>query len=360
MAENVDLVAARVVMETAVELAESEPSKRQLDWVALVASLSDACDRVGVRSYIAALGTALLAKATNRRVDVFSLKASDDSPGAYSARSPAEQVLVPASRKHRFSLGVDGHQPLNNQPFFRSARINKGMVTRANAAPLLSELILSLHEASNLVEAEATEALAAFVRVRRGRVATYAAAPETAHLIRKISELIDACEAQLGAVTDAGRTPQALVAGLCEAAFGEERVVSAKTFDPDRKFPGDVMLLREDGLPGRSIEVRHKVVEAHGVDVFAEKLAKAELRLGAIAALAPGQGSVTTGEVSQRFGVEMTMFDRIGQLIDRLYFPAMVPEEVFVSRAVDAIRERMIIAGCSSDSVKEWDKRTVG
>jgi hypothetical protein len=81
---------------------------------------SKLCDRLKVKSYIAALGTAILAKASNPRIDVFSLKAADESPGAYDARRPAEKVLVPASQKYRFSLGVSGPQPLNNNPFMRS------------------------------------------------------------------------------------------------------------------------------------------------------------------------------------------------------------------------------------------------
>lgn len=136
-------------------------------WIGRVRTFSRSSSVKGVRTYIAVLGTMMLAKAGNTRVDVFSLKASDDSPGAFDARGVAEKALVPASRSHQFDLGARKAQPLNNQPFFRSLRINRQMVVREWARPILNELIALLQEVAQATSEEAVRALAAFIHVRR-------------------------------------------------------------------------------------------------------------------------------------------------------------------------------------------------
>jgi hypothetical protein len=111
MAEQIDLEICTAAMERAAQIAD-DPSLQQttgfLDWSRRVRAFSEHCARLRLKSYVPMLGTALLAKASNSRVDVFSLKAGDKSSGAYDARRPAEKVLVPASQRHRFSLATSG------------------------------------------------------------------------------------------------------------------------------------------------------------------------------------------------------------------------------------------------------------
>ena len=78
------------------EAAASRDQSVSAHWVSLIKSVVDACEG-GSRTHIAALGTALLAKATNLQVDVFALKVKGGGEGAYSARSLAKEVLARVS-----------------------------------------------------------------------------------------------------------------------------------------------------------------------------------------------------------------------------------------------------------------------
>ena len=50
------------------------------------------------KTYRYVLVTSLLAKSTNKDVDILSLQAKDDSAGAYDARSLCHKVIVPFER----------------------------------------------------------------------------------------------------------------------------------------------------------------------------------------------------------------------------------------------------------------------
>src|SRR5690554_4929746 len=69
------------------------------------------------KTYVAALGTLLLAKAVDSQVDTLSIKAN--AARSYSMRTLGHTVLVPAARDLGFSIRATGREPLNNQPFFR-------------------------------------------------------------------------------------------------------------------------------------------------------------------------------------------------------------------------------------------------
>lgn len=89
------------------------------------------------------LGTALLAKATDRRVDALSIKAGRSHRG-YSARELAKDVLVPAAMRHGVDLRTTGVEPLNNQPFFRYDRVSREMAVRPHVKPYLDYLHATL------------------------------------------------------------------------------------------------------------------------------------------------------------------------------------------------------------------------
>ena len=112
------------------EAAASRDQSVSAHWVSLIKSVVDACEG-GSRTHIAALGTALLAKATNLQVDVFALKVKGGGEGAYSARSLAKEVLAADAPMLGLDLGVTGREPLNNQPYFRYDRIFPEMDVKA-------------------------------------------------------------------------------------------------------------------------------------------------------------------------------------------------------------------------------------
>ena len=91
------------------------------------------------KTFTPVLGTALLAKATDRFVDAFSLR-EGESHKSYSARSLAKEVLVPCCVRAGIDIRNKGAEPLNNQPFLRADRISTNLNVKANAVEELTYL----------------------------------------------------------------------------------------------------------------------------------------------------------------------------------------------------------------------------
>lgn len=101
------------------------------------------------KTYRYILITALLAKATDERVDVFSLQAQDDSKGAYDARSLCHGVIVKFEREY-LAYGLGGsNEPYLNKPA-RFTRISStNAVRKGNDTIALNNLISALEQISN-------------------------------------------------------------------------------------------------------------------------------------------------------------------------------------------------------------------
>ena len=101
------------------------------------------------KTYRYVLITALLAKATEERIDVFSLQAQDDSDGAYDARSLCHGVIVKFERDY-LAYGLGGsNEPYLNKParFPRIASTNA--VRKGNDTIALNNLISALQQIKN-------------------------------------------------------------------------------------------------------------------------------------------------------------------------------------------------------------------
>jgi hypothetical protein len=130
-------------------------------------------------TYIAMLGTAMLAKALDPGVNLFWIKPTHVPPAdkrrAYSARTLCHAVLVPLSAEYGFSLGVNGREPLNNQPFFRMERLDDGTPVNSAAQVAFDYMMTLVRDVQALPDAaSARQALEAFIHVRRGYVTDYA------------------------------------------------------------------------------------------------------------------------------------------------------------------------------------------
>lgn len=371
MPEQIDLEIAHSVMEQAVQAsidATARSSKEFLQWSRWVGELSELCVAKNLKTYIAALGNALLAKASNPRIDVYSLKASDKSPGAYDARRSAEKVLVPASQEHRFSLGTTGPQPLNNQPFFREYRITRDMPVRDGSRVVLDEFLKLLHEIQQYRTDEAVRALAAFIDVRRQYVPRYAArAP--GQTISGADDLIRAIESLVSQNSEGGGRAQAAVGGLLDAIFSYESVRVGKRNEPDRKVPGDVGV-RADPKEGiaivspefsRVFEVRDKNVPAHAVHAFVDKVARAGAGRATMVAVASDQEPLDIARLKARAresGVDLKVFIGWEPLVDFAIQASANREASTVEKVVASVRRRLIELELSQRAVQEWDRLT--
>lgn len=266
------------------------------------------------RTYVAALLTAALARATTSEVDAQWLKVTAD-PRSYSARTLCHQVLVPASDLLGFSLGATGREPLNNQPFFRYDRID-GMDRVLRSAERHRDLLVAAVNVLNRLDREdALAALAAILRTRL-RVTAERVALRPAEI--SYAQLVVAIERLLLDDAEQGRRAQAVVAAAFDLIFGV--VLVERINSPSRHFPGDVVAL-VNGLPVLSAEVRQKPVKDDDVHRFVRALERADIRRGMMVALAPNPQLASRGELErwarQEAGIALAIHDSVhGLLMD--------------------------------------------
>ena len=367
MPEKIDIEVAEALIDEAAKASRNEGTSKNPDfitWTRRVREFSELCQQKKLKSYIPVLGNALLAKGSNPRIDVFSLKAKDKSQGAYDARRTAEKVLVPASYIHKFSLGTTGAQPLNNQPFFRSFRIDRDLPVRGDAADLRDALLNLLHEIQQYRREEALIGLAAFIAVRREYMPKYT----VAHGSLAVSDALSfarVLETFVRAESDGGGRAQAAVGGIMDAQFSRERVRVGKRNEPDRKMPGDVGI-RATGDPEtafvRIFEVRDKNVPTHAVQSFIAKLAATGIGRGIIVAVAINQEGLDFPALKQQAiqsGVDLEIFTDWRDLLRAVAFSSEMKEVDFIEASVAAIRTRFIELELPDKTISDWDRTTL-
>jgi hypothetical protein len=241
-------------------------------------------DECPSKSFTPVLGTALLARATNPKIDALALK-SGAGPRAYSARSIATSVLVPGAIKYGYDLRATGREPLNNQPFFRYDRIDQMDHVRADAEPWVPVLIDACTAINKLGATEAKSALTAFLRVRMEAASAHRAIDLRGSALSMVDLLVQT-EDYICAKSEGGRRGQAFVAAAFD--LGSPNVRSMRVNDPSRRMPGDVQVLHH-GAPVLAIEARQKPVSAEEIALFAESLRKGDVASGLVAMLHPEQ-----------------------------------------------------------------------
>ena len=216
------------------------------------------------KTYVAALGTALLARATEPHIDPLSIKERSGEKG-YSARTLGHGVLVPASVEYGFDLGATGREPLNNEPFFGNDRMDATVVVHRRSRPYWGYLIECCKRIDNLSANQAKAALAAFIRQRLAA----AAAVQSLNLATRrfrLEALAEMTARFISEDSEGGKRGQACTAAALDLAFSTVRM--GRINDPSVRFPGDVQVL--DGvrviLP---VEARQKIVTASEVSQFA-------------------------------------------------------------------------------------------
>lgn len=227
----------RLVIDDVVARARDKETPPRL-WVQRVERLGE----LGVRTYVAALGGALLAKATDPRVDSLTqdVKAG---PRAYSLRTVTE--FLTQENHGRFHMGAVGPNPVNNRPFMGApSRVDEFTKISRKARPSF-ELFLDCLTDLNRMSAEgAKDAFLAWMTVRMQAQAT---AEEEARRSLDVTTGLDAAtlveiaERFVTQDPEGGRRGQAFAAAALDCAFDD--VVLQPINNPN---PGDVRVLADD------------------------------------------------------------------------------------------------------------------
>lgn len=309
MGLTIDRKAAEETFRRALKLARSSTPLPD-EWLERTRQVGNAASK----TFTPALGTALLAKATDRRVDAFSLREGEGHK-SYSARSLAKEVLVPQCVQAGVDIRTTGAEPLNNQPFFHSQRIGPDIHVRDNAKEALLYLCDSIEKADFLENEDALRAFAAFLRARL----ELSAVPEVIKLgDRQVSavELGRILDAFVAEDADGGRVGQALGAAILDLVFDDVR--TKRVNDPGVRWPGDVGVFNEDALV-QSVEVKQKAMSASEILQFAQRLLAASVKRALVLAFDQAEAPLPVEELVDKartlYGVELAIFTRPSDLL---------------------------------------------
>lgn len=350
--------AERVLRE---EAAKAGKDPGPAPWRDKVERLSALCLRGKAITHIAFLGTILLARSVDRRADVKWIKPShaQDAPNAFSARTLSEKVLVPVAAELGIHLGATGPQPLNNQPYFRMTFLGDDTPVRSNARPAFDFMLGLVREIEGMDEAQAREALRAYIVVRTGHAPKYAPAAGVAAVSRE--GVSAAIVAFVGEESEGGKRAQAVVAGLLDAAYGADRVVTDRINSPSRRYPGDVCVLSEAGSEEieRAFEVKDKPVSLTDIQIFGRKCIEFGVREAAYVMVAAAQSApdaIAVYRWAAGLGLGMTLHTQWPPLVRQCLFWGLLPTPDGAVEAVSRIRERLITIEAAPASLERWER----
>jgi hypothetical protein len=330
-------------------------------WLIKIEELSRLCEVGGSATHIAFLGTSILAKASSDTVDLFAIKPrhSPNNENSYSARTLCHSVLVPLSAELGINIGVNGREPLNNQPYFRMSYLNDGTPIHLRSAPAFNYMLDLITELQQSSSSDARKALRSFIVVRKNYHTIYDVA-QTDIIADQIS-LASAINALVSSNSEGGKRAQAAAAGIFDLFAGPDRVESGKINDPSRHYPGDVAIRAIDGSWEKSIEVRDKPVNESDIFIFGRACHSKGVREVAFVLASSNQRELRSKELREwanGLGIGLSIFYGWHQLVDEALFWASTPTIDGVRLIVDYIERRLILIEASNESVRAWQNLT--
>jgi hypothetical protein len=324
--------------------------------VSLPAAWIERTQKVGQspsKTFIAMMGTALLAKATDSKVDPFALKTRHHRT-AYSARSLCKDVLVPCAVEEGVHLGTTGREPLNNQPFFRHERVGPDMKVRSHVRPHLDYLCESLAAMKTLDEEQSVAALAAFLRVRL-QEGPRRAAPLVIERAVGVPELSESTTRFISSDPENGKRGQALVAACLDLIF--EDVQTTRVNDPSRRWPGDVVALAEETIV-LAVEVKQRPATATEILQFAERCSQMAVHRAIVAALDPDQDPLYLDELRQeawrRHGVQLSILEGASDLVYAALTWTIKPLSEALAELPQLMASRLEEVEVSGEGLSAW------
>lgn len=330
------------------------------DWQKIIQIFSNLCEEGVAKTHIAFLGTSILAKAVNTKVDLYAIKPNHakGNANAYSARTLCHSILVPLAAELGISIGVTGREPLNNQPYFRMTSLGDKTPIHSGGRPAfdkMMEIIANLSQIDNQIEA--LQPLRAFIFVRRQYFRQYEKNNLSVSIVPyELSSLI---EKFVHENSEGGRLAQAVVAGLIDVFAGFERVDCGRINDPSRKYPGDVCIRNAENpdIIEKTFEVRDKPVAESDIYIFGLKCVDMKIQEAAVVMVSSGQSALDTKKISEwagDLGLGMTLFHNWHDFVDQVLFWSASPKQIAAAYAAERIEIRLISVEASSGAVTTW------
>ena len=234
------------------------------------------------KTYRYVLITALLAKATEERVDVFSLQAQDDSDGAYDARSLCHGVIVKFERDY-LAYGLGGsNEPYLNKPA-RFTRISStNAVRKGNDTIALNSLISALEQISSKSVAYDYLCHAVYIMELNhieyeGRFQIVQADIESKEFVQDILDFVS----ELVEKSFEGEICPIVVSAIENLFLGDNyKVIPHKVNESgaSSKEVGDIDVLNQNDEIVYSIEVKDKIFTKEDVEHAIRKFYEADIK----------------------------------------------------------------------------------
>ncbi|HVB45793.1 MAG TPA: restriction endonuclease, SacI family [Streptosporangiaceae bacterium] len=303
------------------------------------------------KTYTPALGTVLLARATDARVDPLSIKTEYGST-TFSLRAVGHEVLVPAARQLGFSIRNTGRELLNNQPFFRYDHMS--LIERVRNKPEHDRFVGGLAKIGSASSDEAMAALAAFLRVAINAtrlLENYALEDGALTVLRVVA----AVETFLEEAVDRPRRTQALVAAAFDVTH--EDVRTRKINDPSRDYPGDIQAF-DDNEPILAVEVRAKSVRPTEVEGFAAACQQAGIERAFMIVLWPAHQALPVrtlrNSVLNEVGVLLTVIEDVEDLLFDVFGWADLPLPGALHTFTLSVLTRLKEIEATNQSLGQW------
>jgi hypothetical protein len=305
------------------------------------------------KTFTPMLGTALLAKATDRFIDALALR-EGETHKSYSARSVAKEVLVPCCVRAGIDIRSKGAEPLNNQPFLRADRVSMSLNVKANARQDLEYLVECLEDADFLEGRSALEALAAFLRVRLE--ASQGPAPVSLGPgMLDLPQLMDALNKLIAGESEGGKIGQAMVSAVLDLVYRDVQTKSIN--DPSSSWPGDVGVFVE-GSQTLGVEVKQRPFTDTEILLFAQRLRDVGVYRGTIAALdqagAPLDQDQLQFQAHRLYGVELAFSMRASALLREAVHYADAGLQISLAAFPRHALTRMKELEVSTERINEW------
>jgi hypothetical protein len=352
MAIQLDLKLSRQRFEEAYRLAAGTTAL-PLEWIERTRRLLAG----KYNTFVPMLGTALLGKATDPRVDPFSIQAASRGDGpanAYNARDLAKRVFVPECESRRIQLRTGGAEPLNAHPFYKQQRVTRQL--KAKWPREVEYLCDCLDAAEPLTEKQALDALAGTIRVL-----LEAPRPLELELAERPQDLLALLQTTNAFITDdseGGKRGQAFVTACLDLVFQDVR--TKRVNDPSRRTPGDIEIGKPRALT-LAAEVKQRPFSPSEIVQFVKRCQKRDIRRALIVALDPAQPPLPLDELRriawQEHGVHLTVMRNIRELLELALTMSDRSLQESLSSFPRLALNRLIEIGVSAAGVGAWAAR---